>query len=329
MYFPGQSAIILQHDSISPVNSTIYVSTSAPPINPFNNPVHSRITEYDTHGNIKSRFYHASSDYLYTPVIADILQNGNLEIATGEQEHHLFLYYPNGILVSGWPQNGSDAFANQLCIGKVQYGNSLDIITPRQAMRLDAYSFNGVETPGWPLFPLGGISGLSFSDINQDGSVEMLAVGTYGNENALIASLNIYTIPGIPFTKENFPWPMFAHDRYRTNQLGFVPPDEPIGIKPISHNIPGKFILYQNYPNPFNPSTTIRFDVPVKASVMLTIYDVTGRQIMHSDYASLQPGSYKIDWSAEKYASGIYFYRIFSTNSVKQFVDVKKMVLLK
>ena len=50
---------------------------------------------------------------------------------------------------------------------------------------------------------------------------------------------------------------------------------------------------------------------------------------MHSDYASLQPGSYKIDWSAENFASGIYFYRIIMSSSSKQFVDVKKMVLLK
>ncbi len=34
---------------------------------------------------------------------------------------------------------------------------------------------------------------------------------------------------------------------------------EPIGIQPISTEMPKQFILHQNYPNPFNPTTKIKF----------------------------------------------------------------------
>jgi hypothetical protein len=43
---------------------------------------------------------------------------------------------------------------------------------------------------------------------------------------------------------------MYAHDRYRTNQYGFIPPDEPVGIQPMSTVVPDEFELYQNYPTP-------------------------------------------------------------------------------
>ncbi len=39
----------------------------------------------------------------------------------------------------------------------------------------------------------------------------------------------------------------------------------------------------------------------------------------------LTAGSYKIDWNASRFASGIYFYRIITS----EFTDIKKMVLVK
>ena len=42
---------------------------------------------------------------------------------------------------------------------------------------------------------------------------------------------------------------------------------------------PIKLELFQNHPNPFNPTTTIRFDLPEKARVDLSVYNLVGQQI--------------------------------------------------
>ena len=61
----------------------------------------------------------------------------------------------------------------------------------------------------------------------------------------------------------------------------------------------------------------------------LEIYEITGKEVKHSDFASLYPGQYKIEWNAGSFASGIYFYRISASSDNLNFVEVKKMVLLR
>ncbi|NOS85991.1 MAG: T9SS type A sorting domain-containing protein [Ignavibacteria bacterium] len=104
----------------------------------------------------------------------------------------------------------------------------------------------------------------------------------------------------------------------------------PIGIEPISTEIPQRFELYQNYPNPFNPVTKIRFTIPAFAEttrrvVSLRIYDVLGKEIAILVNENLKPGIYEIDWNAENIPSGVYFYSLITN----EFTQTKKMVVLK
>ena len=59
--------------------------------------------------------------------------------------------------------------------------------------------------------------------------------------------------------------------------------------------------------------------------VKVSVYDMIGKEVEVLVDGQLNAGSYKIDWNASKYASGIYFYRI----TTSEFTDIKKMVLVK
>jgi ligand-binding sensor domain-containing protein len=99
--------------------------------------------------------------------------------------------------------------------------------------------------------------------------------------------------------------------------------------KPAS--IPNGFRLEQNYPNPFNPSTTIRFSVPAKSRVRLTVYNLLGQQVAELANEEMSAGNFERTWNANV-ASGLYFYRIEAvsvTDPSKRFIDVKKMVVVK
>ena len=90
--------------------------------------------------------------------------------------------------------------------------------------------------------------------------------------------------------------------------------------------IPSQFNLKQNYPNPFNPSTTFAFDLPVQSPVTLEVYDILGRKITSViQNKTYQAGSHDITWDASSLASGIYLYRILTSEGS----SIKRMTLIK
>jgi hypothetical protein len=99
----------------------------------------------------------------------------------------------------------------------------------------------------------------------------------------------------------------------------------PIGITPISTEIPEQYSLEQNYPNPFNPVTNIRFDVAKSSNVSLKIYDAAGNEIAVLVNQDLNAGTYNYDFNAANYPSGVYFYVL----TAGEFTSTKKMVLIK
>ncbi|HMN18165.1 MAG TPA: T9SS type A sorting domain-containing protein [Ignavibacteriaceae bacterium] len=89
--------------------------------------------------------------------------------------------------------------------------------------------------------------------------------------------------------------------------------------------IPENFILFQNYPNPFNPVTTIKYDLPVKSNVSLTVYDIIGRKIKELVNTKQAAGKYELRFDASNLASGVYIYKLQAAD----FMSSKKMLLLK
>ena len=86
-----------------------------------------------------------------------------------------------------------------------------------------------------------------------------------------------------------------------------------------------EYYLFQNYPNPFNLQTSIEYYISEPSQVSLKVYNLLGSLVANlvEDY---QPnGKYKVTWSADNEATGIYYMRL----KVNEKVQVKKLVLLK
>ncbi len=90
---------------------------------------------------------------------------------------------------------------------------------------------------------------------------------------------------------------------------------------------PTKFELFQNYPNPFNPSTIISYEIPKSERVVLTIYNILGKEITTLVNRDEQAGSYNVTFSPSDYQlpSGVYFYRL----EAGDYTAAKKLLLLK
>lgn len=96
-------------------------------------------------------------------------------------------------------------------------------------------------------------------------------------------------------------------------------------VKEEVNDIPEKFRLFQNYPNPFNPVTYIRFQIPERSNIKLTIYNILGEQIKTLLDEEKDRGSYEVTFDAGNLSSGIYFCRMQAGN----YVSVIKMLLVK
>ena len=112
------------------------------------------------------------------------------------------------------------------------------------------------------------------------------------------------------------------------DSIGFVPDSTTsiIDESPVMND----FRIIGNYPNPFNPSTTISFMLPQREFLEINVYNSLGELINKLAYREFELGENKISWQGtdhygEHVSSGIYFYKINSTEKML----TGKMVLQK
>lgn len=94
--------------------------------------------------------------------------------------------------------------------------------------------------------------------------------------------------------------------------------------------LPAWCVLEQNYPNPFNPATRIRYTLPSKTTVRITVHNILGQEVATLINTTQPAGSYDIEWDGSDsrglpVASGVYFCRMQTEHAA----DTRKMVLLR
>jgi hypothetical protein len=206
-------------------------------------------------------------------------------------------------------------------VADVDGDGSVDVLLGDEGKFINAWSSTGVPVDGFPLVMRDSVRGTpAVVDLDRDHDVEIVAAG-YDRK------IYVWSLPSV-FDEAKAPWPMYHGNSHRNGLYGYEVPtavgDEPRGPRALR--------LEQNYPNPFNPTTTIVYEIAEGhgGRVALSIYDVTGARVRTLFDGQARPGRHVATWdgrnrSGEPVASGVYFYRLSTTERTL----TRKMVLLK
>jgi hypothetical protein len=88
---------------------------------------------------------------------------------------------------------------------------------------------------------------------------------------------------------------------------------------------PHSIYLGDTFPNPFNPTTNIPVFTPITQHIKLEVFDVAGRMVKVVYDGVLTSGIHTFSFTADGLSSGLYIYRLTSSDNVV----TKKMVLIK
>jgi len=93
----------------------------------------------------------------------------------------------------------------------------------------------------------------------------------------------------------------------------------------LENSLPNQNFLFSNYPNPFNSQTSISFYLAENSLVTLDIYNIIGQKMETLLQERMLVGEYTVNWQADDFASGVYFYQLIVGN----YRNTRRMVLVK
>jgi hypothetical protein len=104
---------------------------------------------------------------------------------------------------------------------------------------------------------------------------------------------------------------------------------EKMKYKVMNDLVPSEFFLSQNYPNPFCDKTKIKFCIPFKTNVKLSVYNSDRELMIKLVDEEKEAGTYAVEFypasSIQQPASGNYIYRL----EAGDFIETKEMLMIK
>ena len=121
-----------------------------------------------------------------------------------------------------------------------------------------------------------------------------------------------------------------VYSEYQSYKVYYARGEIVTGVKENENDTPVEIELQQNYPNPFNPKTAIGFSLLAISEVTLSVFDIFGKKIATLLNKRMEVGEHQVEWNAEGFPSGLYFYKLSVTDAKgKVFSQTKKMMLMK
>jgi CotH kinase protein len=102
-------------------------------------------------------------------------------------------------------------------------------------------------------------------------------------------------------------------EQWIANRMTWLDQNIPLLVTDV-HEAPQVFSI-QAFPNPFSDEISFTYEIAVPGTVRIDLYDVMGNGIQGVIQSQESPGKYKLTFPVNA-ASGLYFYRALSGNSV-------------
>ena len=101
--------------------------------------------------------------------------------------------------------------------------------------------------------------------------------------------------------------------------------DPSTAVEEDENALPASYVLAQNYPNPFNQRTRIAYALLAPKRVLITVYDLLGREVATLAEGLKQAGRHEVVFEAGTLPSGTYFYRMVAGT----YTETRMMFVLK
>jgi len=89
--------------------------------------------------------------------------------------------------------------------------------------------------------------------------------------------------------------------------------------------LPSSPVLYSASPNPFNASIKLSMYLPRKNHVLLSVFDVNGREVSRLMDGNVRVGNQSVVWNASGFPAGVYVVRM----DVGNVSEMRKVVLVR
>ncbi|MDP8206249.1 MAG: T9SS type A sorting domain-containing protein [Candidatus Electryonea clarkiae] len=180
--------------------------------------------------------------------------------------------------------------------------------------------------------PRAGVTYNVYFDVPVDGDIETYIEENVDGQEVTVDLLAALEIPLDPPWEESktVQWHVVAvsgDDELESNETwSFILEANPDYVEESYSGIPLEFGIAATYPNPFNPSVTSIIGLPQSADLIISVYNVLGKQVAQLADGRFDAGYHKYTFNAEGMSSGIYFIHAISQGNMN---ELRKVILVR